>query len=93
MKTEQLIQEAILAGIEVQNYLWGDDNLNKFDYKSQKDVWVSVFQKRVIKISEINFNHPSYKTELRKRLLQQAALSIQALKIIDEQIDFPNLTD
>lgn len=44
-----------------------------------------VFQKRVDKIANINFEHPHYKVELRKRVLQQAALSIAALNLLDSE--------
>lgn len=78
-----LIAEAIQDGIKVQEFLWKEINLNKKPYQLNKDVWKSVFQKRVDKISEINFNNPSAIIELRKRLLQQACLSIQALAVLD----------
>ena len=88
---EKLIQEAIIAGRAVQDYLWGELSLTKDNYLQNRDEWARVFQKRVDKISHIDFTHPSAKVELRKRLLQQASLSIQALQVLDKYLDFPNL--
>jgi hypothetical protein len=90
-ENEVLILEAMLSGTIVQDYLWGENSLNKKKFIDKKDVWISVFQKRIDKIKEIDFTHPSYKVELRKRILQQACLSIQALKTLDNNLEFPKL--
>lgn len=79
---EAIIQEAIIDARKVQEYLWGGDSLMFHPY--EPDIWRSVFQKRINKISEVDLNTPSGLIELRKRLLQQAALSILALRKADE---------
>ena len=78
---EKIIAEAILHGRKVQEYLWQELSLSHSEYDSR--MWVKVFQKRVDKISELKPDNPSNKVELRKRILQQAALSVLALKILD----------
>ncbi len=88
---EQIIFDAIVAGRTVQDFLWGELSLSKENYLENREDWTRVFQKRVDKISHIDFTHPSAKVELRKRLLQQAALSIQAIEVLDKYIDFPKL--
>ena len=81
---EQLIAEAILESRKVQEYLWkGISELRKLPYNIK--LWEKAFQKRVDKIANIETDNPSYKIELRKRLLQQAALSILALRILDSE--------
>jgi hypothetical protein len=82
---ERIIFEAIIAAREVQEYLWKESSLLNFSLSLEKEKWIEIFQKRVNKISQIDFNNPSCVVELRKRLLQQAALSILALKIIDTE--------
>lgn len=88
---EQIIFDAIVAGRTVQDFLWGELSLSKENYLENREDWTRVFQKRVDKISHIDFTHPSAKVELRKRLLQQAALSIQAIEVLDKYIDFPKI--
>lgn len=83
-KDEQLIVEAILDGRKVQEYLWQELSLLRAPYNPL--IWNSIFQKRVNKIREIDPSHPNHKVVLRKRVLQQAALSILALRILDEEI-------
>jgi len=79
---EKIIKEAIIHAREVQEYLWDDDSfLHKNICESD---WVRVFQKRVDKIKELDFTNPGVKVELKKRLLQQAALSILALRILKQ---------
>lgn len=78
---EKVITEAILDARKVQEYLWGE--LSICDTKS--NVWGQVFQKRVDKIMEIDHRSPSARVELRKRVLQQAALSIKLLMMIDSE--------
>ena len=81
LKDEKIIAEAILHGRKVQDYLWQEISLLKKPY--EPILWEKVFQKRVDKISEIDVNSASHKVELRKRILQQAALSVMALLVLD----------
>ena len=80
-KDEQLIAEAILEGRKIQEYLWQELSLLKKPYN--RDAYVSIFSKRVLKIANLNMENPNHKVELRKRILPQAALSILALLVID----------
>lgn len=82
-KDEQLIAEAILEARKIQDYLWADLTEARKGYYDPV-AWKNYFQKRVDKINQLDRLHPNYIVELRKRVLQQAALSIQALKILDQ---------
>lgn len=62
---------------ELQEFLWDEQSYMLVDFDIEN--WTPLFQKRVDKIAILNFNHPSWKVELRKRLLQQAALSIKCI--------------
>lgn len=80
--TEQEIIDAIVAARKVQDFIWGEQSF-MFDNYFDKENWVRVFQKRVDKINTLDFNNTSWKIELRKRLLQQAALSVQAIELLN----------
>ncbi len=83
---EQKIFEAIVSARTVQNFIWGEHGFYMDSFWDHGN-WIEVFQKRVDRIAELDLNYPSWKIELRKRLLQQAALSIQALQLIDKISD------
>lgn len=83
---EKLIHEAVISARQAQDYLWRGSSLEDFPFRHYREIWIQVFQERVDKIAEINTTHPSMLTELRKRLLQQTALSILALKVLDKDI-------
>ena len=85
-KSEQIIHDAIIAARTVQEFLWNKDSLLNYK-KFPFDIWVQVFQKRVDKIAAIRSHNPSALVELRKRLLQQAALSICAMESIDKILE------
>jgi hypothetical protein len=77
-ETDELeVARAVLLAREIQEFLWADKSLSCLPFDGE--AWRKVFQKRVDAIGEINATHPSAEVELRKRLLQQAALSIKAL--------------
>lgn len=84
-KEEKVIAEAITHAREVQEYIWQELSYYGKPFIPNLNIWYSIFQKRVDKIKIIDPDHPNFKVELRKRLLQQAALSIIALKIIDDE--------
>jgi F420-0:gamma-glutamyl ligase-like protein len=46
--------------------------------------WKRMFRKRVVKLEEIRRDNPHAAVELKKRLLQQAALSLALIAIIEE---------
>lgn len=79
---EVYIQDAILAARKIQNYLWGD--LSYGTVPVDVNEWVELFQKRVDKIKEVDLSKRSGMVELRKRVLQQAALSIKMLHTLDK---------
>jgi hypothetical protein len=43
-----------------------------------------MFRKRIAKIDEIRIDNPHWHVEMRKRLLQQAALSVAMLSILEK---------
>lgn len=76
---EQYIMDALLASRQVQDFLWGE-GLKKVEPEKLKDVCIDMFQKRVEKLKEIDFTNKSSTIELRKRILQTAAISIKLLE-------------
>jgi hypothetical protein len=80
---EQLIAEALLYARKLQEYLWQELSFSHMRFNREE--WRVVFQKRVDKIASLDLSNPSAKVELRKRLVQQAALSIKALAILDAE--------
>lgn len=82
-KREQYIQEAILAARDVQDFLWGEGTLKGIknsDPQRLKSVCIDMYQKRIEKLKEIDFTNKSASVELRKRILQNAAISIKMLE-------------
>jgi hypothetical protein len=77
-KEETEIFKAIIAAREVQTFLWGEQN-----QKWGLEEWRRMFKKRLAKIDDIDINKPYAIIELRKRLLQNAALSIALLNILN----------
>lgn len=75
---EKAIRETIIAARKVQGSLWGDIN-NDVDFEEFR----RMLRKRLIKMDEIKFSNPYWKTEARKRLLQVAAVAINAIGKID----------
>jgi hypothetical protein len=72
------MSEAIHAARTVQTFLWGDAN-----GEWGLEEWLRMFRKRVAKLEEVKRDNPHAAVELRKRLLQTAALSIAMIGIID----------
>jgi len=72
------ITEAIVAARQVQTFLWGEAN---GEWGLEK--WLRMFRKRVAKLDEVKRENPHASVELRKRLLQTAALSVALIGIID----------
>jgi len=75
-----LIFNVIKSARIVQDFLWGESN-----GEWGLDEWRRMFRKRVQKIDDIDPDNPHAIVELRKRLLQNAALSIALLAIIDDE--------
>lgn len=79
-KEEKQLMEVIAAARTVQEYLWGEHN-----GEWNLEEWRRMFRKRIQKIDDINPQNPHAKIELRKRLLQNAALSVALMSILDER--------
>ena len=77
-KEEEQIKEVIVAARTCEEFLWGEYN-NKWNIEE----WRRMFRKRIQKIDDIDVNNPHAIIEMRKRLVQNAALSIALLKILD----------
>ena len=75
---EEQIKEVIIASRKLEEYLWGE-------YNCQWNIeeWRRMFRKRVQKIDDIDLNNPHAIIEMRKRVMQNAALSIALMKILD----------
>ena len=81
---EEIIAETIIEARKVQEFIWQETSLLHYPLDTEKETWVRIFQKRVDKIAEIDFSNKHFIVELRKRLLQQAALSVLAIRIMDD---------
>lgn len=75
---EEQIREVIIASRFLEEYLWGE-----YNGKWNIEEWRRMFRKRIQKIDDIDVNNPHAIIEMRKRILQNAALSIALLKILD----------
>ena len=75
---EKQIMEVIIAARKLEEYLWGE-------YNGQWNIeeWRKMFRKRIQKIDDIDVNNPHAIIEMRKRLVQNAALSVALMKILD----------
>ena len=75
---EEQIKEVIIASRKLEEYLWGE-------YNGQWNIeeWKRMFRKRIQKIDDIDINNPHAIIEMRKRVMQNAALSIALMKILD----------
>jgi len=75
---EEQIIEVIIASRRLEEYLWGE-------YNGQWNIeeWRRMFRKRIQKIDDIDVNNPHAIIEMRKRVMQNAALSIALMKILD----------
>ena len=75
---EETILEVIKAARTIQDFLWSDMNV-----RAGLEEFKRILGKRVIKIDEIQCSNPHWKTELKKRLLQIAAISVWLINRID----------
>ena len=71
---EQIILQAIKSARDVQEYLWGEFNDN-----IPLEEWRRMLRKRVVKVDELDETNPHFKIELRKRLMQTAAVCVSLL--------------
>lgn len=75
---EKYLFEAIMSARALQEFLWGECNK-----EWGIEEWKRMFRKRSVKIDDIQADNPHALIELRKRVLQNTALGIALLKIID----------
>ncbi len=68
------IVKVVWAGRQMEDYLWG--TLNK---QWEFEEWKRMLAKRVHKIIVIDRSNPHWKIELKKRLIQNACVSIALL--------------
>lgn len=76
-KEERLISESIMSARKIQTLLWGESN-----GEWGLEEWRRMFVKRCIKIEMIDPANPHAIVELKKRLLQNAALSVALIGIL-----------
>ena len=76
-KEEQFLAESIIAARKIQTMLWGEAN-----GAWGLEEWRRMFLKRNHKIELIDPANPHAIVELKKRLLQNAALSIALMSIL-----------
>jgi hypothetical protein len=86
-KEEKCILESIKAARKIQTLLWGESNGSW-----GLEEWRRMFIKRCVKIEKIDPTNPYAIVELKKRLLQNAALSIALITILQfgNPIDIEN---
>jgi len=77
---EEQIKEVIIASRLLEEYLWGE-----YNGKWNIEEWRRMFRKRIKKIDDIDVNNPHAIIEMRKILLQNAALSVALMKILDDK--------
>lgn len=75
---EEQIKEVIIASRKLEEYLWGE-----YNGKWNIEEWKRMFRKRIQKIDDIDINNPHAIIEMRKRVMQNAALSVELMKILD----------
>lgn len=78
-KQEKYIKKALIDARCVQDYLWGHTN-SAYDLEEFK----RMFRKRVAKIDAIDNSNPHAKIELKKRVLQTAAICVNLLQKLDD---------
>lgn len=77
---EKVIFDAIVSARNIQDFLWGFEN-NQWNLEE----WKRMLRKRVEKIDEIDLNKPHSIVEMKKRLLQNAAISINLLNRLNQE--------
>lgn len=75
---ELAIVDAVMAARRVQTFLWGKAN---GDWGLEE--WKRMFRKRVAKLDDIDEHNPHAAVELKKRLLQTAALAVALIAVVD----------
>jgi hypothetical protein len=76
------IGEVIRAAREVQDFLWKDVEESGYNF----ELWKEILGKRFKKIEDLDLDNHHVVTELRKRLLQTAAVSVAWLAALDKEL-------
>jgi hypothetical protein len=77
---EIILIETVKAARTVQQFLWG-----KYNDKWGIEEWLRMFRKRCAKLEEIKKENPHATIELKKRLLQTAALCVALIGIVNKE--------
>jgi hypothetical protein len=80
MEEESALSEVIMAARTIQDFLWGKHNA-----VWNLEEWRRMFRKRVVKIDEVDPSNPHAAIELKKRLLQTAALAVAMISRIERE--------
>ncbi len=75
---EQNAIEVMMAARRIQDFLWGDMN-----HDCDLEEFKRMFRKRVFKIDQVYMSNPHWKVELKKRLLQTAAIAVNMITKLD----------
>ena len=79
LSEEKNIIVVIKAARQIQEFLWADMNNG-----AGLEEFKRMFRKRLSKIEEIDMSNPHWKVELKKRLLQIAAISVNLMTKLDK---------
>ncbi len=71
---EIIIKDLIVSARKIQDFIWGD--MNK---EAGLEEYKRIFRKRLIKVEEIETTNPHWEREMKKRLLQVAAMSVNMI--------------
>ena len=75
---EQIIAETIKAARTVQEFLWSSMN-----HAAGLEEFRRMFRKRVAKLDKVDTKNPHWRIEVKKRLLQTAAIAVNMIAKID----------
>lgn len=76
---ETAMLDVLIAARKVQTFLWGTSN-----GEWGLEEWKRMFRKRVAKMDAVDEQNPHAAVELKKRLLQTAALAVALIATIDQ---------
>lgn len=79
---DERIYRIVKAGRKLEDWLWGDLN-----GEWGLEEWKRMITKRAHKIVKVNTDNPHWKIELKKRLLQNACVSIALMGRLDNLED------
>lgn len=85
---EETAKLTILAARTIQTFLWGKSN-----GEWGLEEWKRMFRKRVAKLDAISEENPHAAVELKKRLLQTAALAVALIAVVEEKGGIPQRSE